>query len=424
MLRHDARRDTITRLAALLHLDEQEVEAAAPRFEGLPGAAEMSGLAHLTARADERVKETSSHSTNGRVSTFLNWLWDFHTAFPHYRLLLTPGSPGEEAYAEATLSRVVEFIRIRGPKARSRDPRFTSARSIGDYASAFRAWLNLRRRKRAFVAGDMLTLRQQLKHCRKADWPSTQRVTQRALRARHFRLAAPRLDRSSAYGRLRWALGLAAHNCLCRGADLGLADDALPDPKRNVMISCVCWLPATATRTYPICVIWLVPTKDPEMKHPRVPVVIPRRSADAPFLSDPLCTYDAVLLLWRERTAAIPSHLRASVHFFALPDGRVVRTADCARMFQEIAAAAGEDGAAFGATSARAGGASDIRARYAGDLSRAISVVKRRGRWDTDIHQIYQREGISEQAEASAAVADVDAVDMEEVFTGWHQPRG
>ena len=93
---------------------------------------------------------------------------------------------------------------------------------------------------------------------------------------------------------------------------------------------------------------------------------------------------------------------------------------------REIASAAGEDAAAFGAHSLRIGGASDFRDLYdttaAAGLEEAKRVLKKRGRWRSDIAFIYARTSLDSSLEASARLADVSGRDIESAFAGWAEP--
>lgn len=90
---------------------------------------------------------------------------------------------------------------------------------------------------------------------------------------------------------------------------------------------------------------------------------------------------------------------------------------------REIALAAGEDPSAFGAHSLRIGGASDFRDLYdattTAGLEEAKRVLRKRGRWRSDIAFIYARTSLDSSLEASARLADVSGRDVESAFVGW-----
>ena len=49
-------------------------------------------------------------------------------------------------------------------------------------------------------------------------------------------------------------------------------------------------------------------------------------------------------------------------------------------------------------------------------------MIKARGRWWSDIHEIYERLSLAEHALASAAITEAGGIDLEQVLKGWVQP--
>ena len=99
--------------------------------------------------------------------------------------------------------------------------------------------------------------------------------------------------------------------------------------------------------------------------------------------------------------------------------GEVYSTAHVRRLVQRMAAACGEQPGAFGAKSFRVGGATDLRSVLG---AAGKEVIKQRGRWHSDIAEIYQRTLLSEQVRGSAAMADARGADLESLLHGWSQP--
>ena len=68
----------------------------------------------------------------------------------------------------------------------------------------------------------------------------------------------------------------------------------------------------------------------------------------------------------------------------------------------------------------------DIRDLYdtstAAGLEEAKRVLKKRGRWRSDIAFIYARTSLDSSLEASARLADVSGRDIESAFVGWAEP--
>lgn len=72
-----------------------------------------------------------------------------------------------------------------------------------------------------------------------------------------------------------------------------------------------------------------------------------------------------------------------------------------------------------GAKCFRIGGATDFRDKF-GPSGREL--LRGRGRWGSDIDEIYSRTILDEQLRASAAVGDASGVELERAFPGWAQP--
>ena len=67
----------------------------------------------------------------------------------------------------------------------------------------------------------------------------------------------------------------------------------------------------------------------------------------------------------------------------------------------------------------RVGGATDMRDVHGGH---AQLLIKERGRWASDVAQLYQRALLSAQLDSSAGMAAAESRDLEEALTGWTQP--
>ena len=95
------------------------------------------------------------------------------------------------------------------------------------------------------------------------------------------------------------------------------------------------------------------------------------------------------------------------------------RTSATRDLFRALANAANLDPSEFGAKSGRIGGATDARERV-GEGS--ADVVKRRGRWASDVAEVYQRELLGPQLDLSVSLADAVGEDLERLCLGWAQP--
>ena len=96
-----------------------------------------------------------------------------------------------------------------------------------------------------------------------------------------------------------------------------------------------------------------------------MPIPIRRQAEGEAAADNPLCAYDLLLAAWREdvrvlgREAALQSPIFRHSAKGGL--GEAYSTLDVARIVRDVAVAAGEDPADFGAHSLRVGGASDFR---------------------------------------------------------------
>lgn len=217
---------------------------------------------------------------------------------------------------------------------------------------------------------------------------------------------------------------LLGHNTLARGRDLAAEPTVGVGPTRDLTVAAFDWR-AGAALSPPAVIVWLHPTKDAGKDRQRYPMVVQRRSHTAPLGSDPMCAYDALVLAWPVLADSVPPTLRADTLFFRRPAAGVhpalwppVRSEDIRAWIQEAAAAAGLDPAPFGAKALRMGGATDLYdllGKAGGDI------IKERGRWCSEIAQIYQRVSASAHGAISRAIGDSQGVDLQSMLTGWSQ---
>ena len=93
--------------------------------------------------------------------------------------------------------------------------------------------------------------------------------------------------------------------------------------------------------------------------------------------------------------------------------------ASFSELVKRVARALGFDPAEFGAHSPRIGGATDLRDAFRESSQRRI---KERGRWASDVAQLYQRALLSAQLDVSVGMAEAVSRDLEEALVGWTQP--
>jgi len=273
--------------------------------------------------------------------------------------------------------------------------------------------------------------------------PATaQRALSLGLRVVHIAAAAAAgFDRSSVRGEMEWAAVVGGHNLLLRGGEVGEPDNAHPEPHRVLRGRSLGWqhaIRASGGRLW--LVVYVVPIKDPQCNHRGFPTPVSRRH-DGPLAADPLCPYDAFAALWWRRIGGgrpFPTDaqgrpadewwLRGSVRspmdhpLFVRGDGAAFRTSDARALFRRVAAAAGmsaEDVARVGAKALRIGGSTDARERLG---EAAGHIIKRRGRWASDVAEVYQRELVGTQLRLSAELGDACGEGLEELALGWAQP--
>ena len=246
------------------------------------------------------------------------------------------------------------------------------------------------------------------------------------LRAHDFLAAdAAGFDRTSDAGQLRWAAGVGAHNLLLRGGELGTPDNARHEPRRVLRGRSFRWQRASrASRGRLWLSVLVIPVKDRTGKHPGFLTPVARRH-DGPFGADPLCAYDAfAAAYWRKGWGSRPFPMDAlgrpadgwwltpeSADFLDLPFfGARWTTETSRRLFKAIAVAAGKDPRRIGGKAARIGGSTDAKERT-GEAGKDI--IRRRGRWASDVAEVYQRELVGVQLALSAALGESCGEELE-----------
>lgn len=255
------------------------------------------------------------------------------------------------------------------------------------------------------------------------------------MRAVHLQLASEAgSDRKSMQGEVNWAAATGSHNLLLRGGEVGEPDNARSEPRRVLKGSSFSWRDANRASSGRVWLLVLVyPIKDPDSKKKAYPTPIGRRH-DGPLGADPLCAYDAIAVVWWRRAGGAAPFLvdskgcpadgwwlrgthTAFLHqpFFTQPSGTTWRTEDSRKLYKAIVLAAGGDPST---KAARIGASTDAKERT--EAGKAI--IKRRGRWSTDVAEVYQRELLGIQLGLSMALGESVGEDLEELCFGWNQP--
>jgi len=101
-------------------------------------------------------------------------------------------------------------------------------------------------------------------------------------------------------------------------------------------------------------------------------------------------------------------------------DGLRWDTGDTRALARRMASLLGISTKEVGAKSFRIGGATDLLARLG--ATAAESVIRQRGRWASDVCQIYQRALASTHLDASAEIGSAVGREIEALCEGWVQP--
>jgi len=282
----------------------------------------------------------------------------------------------------------------------------------------------------------------QMKMLRRVRGPPSNRKLSRGIRATELHAASDRFPRGDGQGSIDWAAALLAHNIYLRGGEIGITDNAELDPKRIITFDSFVWHePRPESRGRFWLIVWVVPIKDPKARHSAYPTPVVRRHTGA-FGSDALDPYDAIALaLWKRRRPGAPFpldshgapvsgwwHMAAAAPgtpsgddpFFTADSGEVYTTSDTRRLAKRIAVLAGIPATDVGAKAFRAGGSTDARGKL-GETGKAL--IKQRGRWASDVAEIYQRPLLHDHLEASAIIGDsTPNIDLEAICEGWAQP--
>ena len=363
-----------------------------------------------------------------RVRTALSWFEDFERDSDRVPFL-DPASEGGKAYNQETLDLFTEYIRDRGSRKKGSEGQPLRAPHIGSMVSTIRLLVEREQRGLITCKEDNVVGPQLLRQMRKEDGPPGQRKLSRAIRALHLRAVAEKgYPRYRGWGAMKWAVAVTCLNVLLRGGEPGVAKRGTPvDPKRNITFSSFDWRePCDESRGRPWLLLDVVGIKDTQFKNRVTPMPICRRHTweDCGVGEDPLCAYDALLRVWRETEGRIPPservyHGGSETAFFRNEAGEVWSTRDSQQLAKEIAAWAGLPPDECGGKAFRIGGATDLREVHGAG---AQFLIKERGRWGSDVAQLYQRSLLQAQLDLSVGMGVAHTRDMEEMVKDWVQP--
>ena len=361
-----------------------------------------------------------------RLATALEWFKEFRTHTGRVPFI-DPQSPGGIEYNQETLEMFAEYIRKSGSRQKGATLR---SDTIGAYVSAVKVATSRAQRQPITSPEKNLRLPLVYKQMRKEQPPDasgdTSRALQRGIRARHLRkIANEGYDRSSCRGIERWAAEVISHNLLLRGGEIGRTSKKAYDHPRDLTLASITFKdPCEESEWCPWLLVCVIAIKDTYARHKPMLIPIRRRNSlttQPQIGADPMDAYDALLLAYRARAEEVAPNDFAHAPLFTGSDNVSAWTTDDTReLARSLGKLAGFDPMEMGGKSFRIGGATDMREAL-GDNSQLL--IMQRGRWATDIAQVYQRALVKSHLDASVALGSAQASrDLEELCKGWAQP--
>lgn len=236
-----------------------------------------------------------------RTATALMWFEEYLLATERQPFIPALGSEqlGGTLYNRETLDRFAVYVRGAAPKGRTKNW-FVSADCISGYVSAVYV---LRCREAGYdVAPTSRTSADQKKEMLKKE-AAGERDVGRGFRASHFERLHQRSPPLSTADRVERAAGLAAHNLMLRGGEVGVPDttEGPPEPNRIITWTSFDWkAPSVDSGFRPWCFARIVPIKNPSGRAKAHPIPL-SRGHDGTFGSCGTCAYDAIAAAWWTR---------------------------------------------------------------------------------------------------------------------------
>ena len=417
-------------------------------WDAEPSADERMRLAQLREEAHGDAAIANAPSYQKELANALKWASLFRAEFPSRPLFVRNRDAGDSTFNAETKALLFSFARKRGSIKKGHEGKPLKASSVEEVISTLFAFACRLAKQEHLISPDIgETMYGQLrKRGREVDGPAGARRVEDPLRAQHLRVAfgsGPNaLERSSPLGIVRHATLLFEHNILGRTKEVCPKRRGEVDPGRDLVITSFDW-EAAAAMSPPAVVVWVAPSKDPTQKKPRYPMLIQRRSLDAPFGTDPMCTYDALLAAWSFLAEFVNPSRWATTMFFRVPDPamfqpprvdhftgppspelpdpscwRPLADSDIVRWVKEAAVASGVDPTRRAGRALRMGGAADLYDIFGPAGERYI---RERGRWASDVAQIYQRVSASAHGDLSRMIGDSSGLDLQSMLSGWSQ---
>jgi hypothetical protein len=365
-----------------------------------------------------------------RVKTALVWFRAYLRATN--RLPFMPmahdGDLRAGVYNHETLESFAEYVRLLGSrKAGSRGKALTSD-TIAGYSSTIATLRSLEAHYVVTLPAANVRNPRNMKRTRQ-EQPAGgyRRGLSRGIRAEQLRrvLASRVVDLFTRQGAIDCAAAVLAHNLLLRGGEVCCVEGRPFDPGRDLTFDAIEFrVPCRESRHRPWLTLDVVAVKDTVARARVCPMPV-RQRWDA---SEAICPYGAVCRLWRARLGEEPpargrisaSRAEATWPMFVSPGGTAWHTGDTRALARRFAVVLGIDPADVGAKAFRIGGATDMQA-YAG-CQKGAKLIKQRGRWSSDVAEVYQRALAGAHLDASAGIGDAEGLELEALVDGWAQP--
>jgi len=405
-----------------------------------PGPAERRLLDTLLGKVKDRVRGSNDPAKLGTALTYVEGFARSMPSRPLFRARTSEvGDKAAVAHNDQTFVLLREYIRARGSTRPGHVGETLSADTVSEYVGVFQAAVDADLGGRVTTGEARNVHERQKKTMRIEDGPKTVTEVARSrrlgFRGQHFkRAAASTLDRTTPRGRFRWMLSLMMYHCLMRAGEPGRGKGRKPfSPSRGVRLCDVIWWNTEVTqRTRPAVVFMLVASK-PGLHgaYVRYPCEVSEKADGA---ADPCCLYSYFLPYWRARARAVCLRTQVCTSdtpagfctacscepLFVDEFGVVPTTSMCMEVAREMCVAIGEVAADYSGYSWRIGCATDLKEKYGDEKSGAI--IKRRGRWRSCIHQVYERDDVGEQLEASEVMMEAVGRARESLLPRWNQP--
>jgi hypothetical protein len=228
-------------------------------------------------------------------------------------------------------------------------------------------------------------------------------------------------------GAIEGGAAVLSHNLLLRGGEVCHVADTPFDCERDLTFDAVEFRPpCDESRGEPWLTIDIVPTKDTVARARVCPMPVRKRGGT----DDTMCAYTAVLRVWRARLGEAPPtlgrisarHPAAKQAIFVSTSGKPWDTDDTRDLARRFAIDLDIPSCDVGAKAFRIGGATDLQMLLGNAAGE--KVIRQRGRWSSDVAQVYQRALAGAHLDASAGIGDVRGRELEALVQGWAQPAG